>query len=360
MSTGWALALAVLLLAGNAFFVGAEFALVSVRRDQVAPLAASGSRRARVTLRALEQVSLMMAGCQLGITACSLGLGAVGEPAVAHLLEPVAEAAGLPEGLVHPLAFAVALAVVVSLHMVLGEMVPKNIALAGPTRSALLLGPPLHLVVRLLRPLILGLNLLANAVLRLVRVDPQDEVTSSFSAEEVAAMLEESHREGLLDPDEHGLVSGALAFADVPVGEVAQPVAKVAVVGPRPTAADVEEVCAATGWSRFPVREADGSTTCYVHARDVLDVPADRRDDELDPGLFRPLVRLAADVPLREALSTMQEHGTHLAVLAETDGGDAPLVGLVAMHDVLEALVGEVVDSVAGEEPHDPRLVTSD
>ena len=162
MSDVTALVIAVLLLAFNAFFVGAEFALVSARRSQIEPLAQQGSRMARTTLTAMENVSLMMAGAQLGITICSVGLGAVGEPAVAHLIEPLFERAGVSEAFLHPVAFVVALAVVVFLHVVLGEMVPKNIAIAGPDRAALVLGPPMLGVVTLLRPLIVSLNAIAN------------------------------------------------------------------------------------------------------------------------------------------------------------------------------------------------------
>lgn len=140
--------IAVLLLAGNAFFVGAEFALISARRTQIEPRAEAGTKSARLTLRGMENVSLMMAGAQLAITMCSLGLGATGEPAVAHLIEPLFEADGMPDALLHPVAFAIALAIVVTLHMVLGEMVPKNIAIAGPERSALVLGPPHYAIVR--------------------------------------------------------------------------------------------------------------------------------------------------------------------------------------------------------------------
>ena len=186
MSDTAGLLLALALLAGNAFFVGAEFALISARRTQIEPRAVAGSTRARSTLRAMEDVSLMMAGAQLGITVCSLGLGAVGEPALAHLIEGPLEAAGAPEALLHPIAFALALTIVVFLHMVLGEMVPKNIALAVPERSALALGPVLSTVVRVLRPLIWLLNQGANLVLRCLRVQPKDEITSAFTRDEVA------------------------------------------------------------------------------------------------------------------------------------------------------------------------------
>ena len=139
MSTPLALTVSLLLLAGNAFFVGAEFALISARRSVIEPRAEEGRSGRPSDLRAMEKVSLMMAGAQLGITLCTLGLGALAEPAIAHSLEVPFESAGLPEALVHPVAVAIALLIVGGLHVVLGEMVPKNIALAGPDRSALAL-----------------------------------------------------------------------------------------------------------------------------------------------------------------------------------------------------------------------------
>src|SRR6478735_9297006 len=143
MSSGTAVVVAILLLLGNAFFVAAEFALVSARRTQLEPRADAGSRMARTTLKAMENISLVIGVNQLGITVCSLVLGAVGEPAVAHLVQPLLHVVHVPEGLLHPIAFVIALMVVVYLHVVLGEMIPKNIALAGPDRAALVLGPPI-------------------------------------------------------------------------------------------------------------------------------------------------------------------------------------------------------------------------
>ncbi|CAM5698541.1 putative protein [Streptomyces alboniger] len=147
------LAVGALTLLTNAFFVGAEFALISVRRSQIEPRAAEGDRRARTTLWGIEHISALMATAQLGITVSSLVLGAVTEPAIAHLMEPAFEAAQVPHGLVHPIAFVIALTVATYLHMLIGEMIPKNIALAAPVRTALLLGPPLVAVTRALRPL---------------------------------------------------------------------------------------------------------------------------------------------------------------------------------------------------------------
>src|SRR4051794_18245948 len=191
-----AIVVAVALLLGNAFFVGAEFALVSARRTQIEPRAEAGSRMARTTLRAMENMSLVIGVNQLGITVCSLVLGAVGEPAVAHLLEPAFEAAHVPHSVLHPAAFVVGLGIVVYLHVVLGEMIPKNIALAGPDRAALVLGPPIWGFVTVLRPVIVAINAVASAILRLLGVRLMDEVSSSYTREEVAALVEESRGEG--------------------------------------------------------------------------------------------------------------------------------------------------------------------
>ena len=180
--------LAVVLLALNAFFVGAEFALLAARRSQIEPRAQEGSRAARTTLRAMENVSLVMAGAQLGITVCSLGLGAIGEPAVAHLLEPLFHAARVPDDFLHPVSFVVAMSIVVYLHVVLGEMVPKNIAIAGPEAAAILLVPPFLVFTTAARPLIAFFNFLANGVLRLVGVEPRDELEAATDRACLGAM----------------------------------------------------------------------------------------------------------------------------------------------------------------------------
>ena len=167
MSATLAGLLAVLFLAGNAFFVGAEFAVISARRSSIEPLAAGGDRRARTVLWAMEHVSLMLACAQLGITVCSTSLGLVAEPAIAHVIEAPLEALGVRPSLTHPIAFVVALLLVVYLHVVLGEMVPKNLAVSGPERAVLLFGPPLVWLGRVVRPVISALNWLANHVGRL-------------------------------------------------------------------------------------------------------------------------------------------------------------------------------------------------
>ncbi|WP_042368309.1 hemolysin family protein [Streptacidiphilus neutrinimicus] len=337
--TALSLFFAVLLLLGNAFFVGAEFALVSVRRSQVEPLALAGDRRAATVVRAIEDVSAMLAATQLGITVCSLLLGALAEPALAGLLEAPFHALGLPASLVHPAGYVLALAVVVALHMVIGEMVPKNIALATPERAALQLGPPLAALARWLRPFIAFLNALANLVLRLLRVEPKDEIAAAFTSEELAHVLHASHAAGLLGRKAHERLEDALELGLRPVREVVMPSAKLVTVDRAVTAGRIEELAVRTGYSRFPVVDDRGAFLGYLHVKDVLEL--DDADDRVPDRLWRPIITLSGDLPLDDALGAMRRSAAHLAGVVDTDG---LTLGLVALEDVLEELVGEVHD----------------
>ncbi|MFX4274026.1 hemolysin family protein [Propionibacteriaceae bacterium Y1685] len=344
MSDWGGVGLTVLLLALNFFFVGAEFALISARQTQIEPLAAEGRRSARITLRALKDVSMMMAGCQLGITVCTVLLGAVGEPAVAHLLEPVFEFFSVPEVAVHIVSFIVAMAIVVTLHVVAGEMVPKNIALAAPERAALILAPPLYALVTVLRPVIWLLNQMANLTLHALKVEPKDEVGSTYTAEEVAGLVDESRREGMMDDEAYGLVSGALAFTERTVESVLLPVESLEAARPDDSVEEVEKLCADTGFSRFPVISGEGDERTvhgYLHVKDVLETDETKRAARLSPKWFRPMPSLAPDTELNHAIKVMQAKEAHLAQVVRADG---TLVGIVAMEDVLEELVGEIRD----------------
>ena len=340
MSTGLAFVVVVLLLLANAFFVGAEFAVMAARRSQIEPLAAAGSRRARTTLGAMEHVSAMLATAQLGITVCSLGLGAVAEPALAHLLEGAFEAVGLPEALVHPVAFTLALGVVVYLHVVIGEMVPKNLAIAGPERAALLLAPPLVWIAHALSPLIRVLNGVANTLLRAFGVTPKDEVTSTFTAEEVHSIVTVSRREGLLG-DEHELLVGALEFSDRDAGDVAVPIGALVCVADGATPADVERLVARTGFSRFPMQDSAGDLSGYLHLKDVLYADDERHELPVPAKRIRSLVTVTASDDVEEVLAAMQRSGAHLARVVDATGS---VSGVVFLEDVLEELVGEVLD----------------
>jgi CBS domain containing-hemolysin-like protein len=289
----------------------------------------------------MEHVSLMLACAQLGVTVCSTSLGLVAEPAIAHLIEDPLHALGVSSEWTHPIAFVVALLVVVYLHVVLGEMVPKNLAVSGPDRAVLVFGPPLVWLGRVVRPVISALNWVANHVLRLFRVDPRDEVASAFTAEEVQSIVEQSRAEGLL-ADDQGLLSGALEFSDRTAADVMVPLADLVAVPADVTPAEVEQQVARTGFSRFPVAGPGGRPTGYLHVKDVLYADDDSRLMPVPTWRVRALAVVAPGDEVEEALAAMQRSGVHLARV-EADGA---CVGVVFLEDILEELVGEVRDAM--------------
>jgi hypothetical protein len=211
------------LLIVNGFFVGAEFAVISARRSQIEPRAEAGSKAAKTTLWAMEHATLMLATSQLGITVCSLVILNVSEPAIHHLLEiPLAATPLTPEA-IGVVAFVIALVLVTFLHVVVGEMIPKNLSFSVPDRAALLLAPPLVFVATVFKPVIWALNGVANGVLRLFRVEPKDEATSTYTLDEVATIVQQSTREGVLS-DASGTLSAAFEFTTRKVRDVEVPV----------------------------------------------------------------------------------------------------------------------------------------
>ncbi|MFF2215736.1 hemolysin family protein [Streptomyces antibioticus] len=330
------LVFAGLLVLANGFFVGAEFALVSVRRSQIEPL---GTVRARQVLHGLERLPQMMAAAQFGITVCSLTLGAVAEPTVAHLLEPVFESMHIPHGMVHPLGYVIALAAVVFFHLVIGEMVPKNLAMAAPEKAALWLGPGLVAFARLCRPITVALGACAGAILRLFHVEPKDEVEAVVTSEQLNRLLEDSGQAGLLGPEEQERLEDALELGSRPVTDVLLRRESLVTVGPSVTPGEIVELTARTGYSRFPIAAETGAFMGYLHVKDVLDLEDSER--AVPQQVWRPMTTLRPELPLDDALTVMRRAATHLAQVADASGR---VLGLVALEDVLELLVGEVTD----------------
>ncbi|GAB2667763.1 hemolysin family protein [Gordonia jinhuaensis] len=354
MNDYWAVVLTIVLLAANAFFVGAEFSLISARRDRLEALEEQGNKRARKVIDASEHLSMMLAGSQLGITICSLLLGRVGEPAIAHLIATPLHLAHVPHELLHPISFAISLIIVVILHILLGEMVPKNIALAGPERAAMLL-VPIHLhFMRLARPVIVFYNWLANGTLRLLRVEPKDELESAVSAPQLSEMIGESREEGLIDEEEHDRLTRAIRTSSRTVREVAIPLDKVrsvpasrdretGIVGP--TLGSVQDAVTETGFSRFPVRGTDGTFTGYLHVKDILDLMLDDSvSDEsvIGPEMIRTLPVLADDTPLDESTEALRRTSAHLGAVVDATGRT---IAIVALGDLVEEFVGTVRDA---------------
>jgi CBS domain containing-hemolysin-like protein len=332
----------ILLLLANAFFVGAEFAAMAARRSQLEPLAEQGSRRAQICIDAMERMGVLLACAQLGITVCSVLLGAVSEAALHHALEPVMERIGVPPAFTDGVSLALALLVVVYLHVVIGEMIPKNIAIAGPERSAMALVPVLLYVTKVLGPVIWLMDRASKVIVRLMGVEPKDEVTSAFTAEEVHHIVTESHREGLIEEEQHGLVGAALEFSDKDAIDVAVPLDSLVTLPLTATPDDVERLVAKRGFSRYPMVDDSGSLTGYLHLKDVLYADEVERHLPVPVKRVRKLATVRPADEVEEVLATMQLTGAHLARVVD---GEGRALGVVFLEDVLEELVGEVTDA---------------
>ncbi|WP_449277856.1 hemolysin family protein [Leucobacter sp. GX24907] len=331
----------VVLLVANAFFVGAEFAVISARRSQIEPRAEAGSKRARTALYAMEHVTLMLATCQLGITVCSLVILNVSEPAIHHLLEGPLAWTGLPVEAVSITAFVLTLIGVSYLHVVFGEMVPKNAAFSMPDQAVLLLAPPLVAISKLLRHVIGALNAIANGVLRLCRVEPKSESASTFTLEEVANIVTHSTREGVLE-DRSGALTAAFEFTAKRASDLLVASDRLVTLDPGASPVDVEAAVARHGFSRYPMRSKRGDLAGYVHIKDLLRLGEDRIGEPIPPKRIREMISVHANAEIEDVLANMQARGIHLARVVDSEGGE---LGVVFLEDIIEELVGEVHDA---------------
>ncbi|WP_059010233.1 hemolysin family protein [Streptomyces specialis] len=323
------------LLVGSGFFVAAEFALVAAKHHRMEQARAEGRRGARAALAGMRELSLMLAGSQLGITVCTLGLGSISKPAISHQLDPLLHAAGLPSGLSYGIAFVVAMTVVVFLHMVVGEMAPKSWAISHPERSAMLLAPPFRALVRAVRPLIWVLNEISNALVRLCRVTPREELTSVHDREQLTHLVAESQRLGLISETDSGLITRSLTEPQSPVGAIQVPADRIAEVSAEAGADAVLAAAAASDHTRLLVR--DGSRVVgSVHVRDAIVArAAGRRVSARE--LARPVPELTADDTVAFAVEQLRQRRASLAVVR---GADGRVTGLISLDDLLVRLMG--------------------
>jgi CBS domain containing-hemolysin-like protein len=334
----------VVLLVVNAFFVGAEMTANSARRSQIEPRAEAGSKAAKKTLWAMEHATLMLATSQLGITVCSLVILNVSEPAIHHLIEIPLGLTALSGEAIGVIGFIVALLLVTFLHVVIGEMVPKNLAFSVPDRAALLLAPPLVLVSKIFHPVIGTLNWLANMILRAFRVEPKDEATSTYTLDEVANIVEQSTREGVLN-DASGALTNAFEFTTKKVADVEVPIAEMVLLPPTSSPADIQKAVATHGYSRYILTNGGAEPIGYLHLKDVMDLT--------DPAAFqapvpakrvRRLTSVLASSDLEDALAAMRRAGSHVARSLDADG---TTTGVLFLEDIIEELVGEVEDATS-------------
>ena len=331
----------VVLLLGNGFFVGSEFALISARRAQIEPRAKAGSRPAQITIKGMEKASLLLATGQIGVTVCSLLILVISEPSVHHLLEGPLTATGLDATAVSAISFGLTLVVVSFLHVVIGEMVPKNISFSVPERAALVLVPMLYAVAQLLRPIVVALNWSANMLLRVFGVKAVDEANSAFTLDQVEDIIEHSTREGVLS-DTTGALSNTFEFTEKKVQDVAVPLARLVAFPETVTPHEIEQAVAKYGFSRYPLRDEDADLVGYLHLKDVLDLDEDEVNLPFPAKRVRTLISLPATMELEDALASMKRVGAHMARVFDAQGRE---VGVLFLEDILEELVGEVQDA---------------
>lgn len=331
------------LLAGNAFFVGAEFAVISARRSQIEPRAQQGDARAKTALWAMEHATLMLSTCQLGITSCSIIILQVSEPAIHHLLEIPLANIGLSESAIGPIALVVTVALVTYLHVVFGEMVPKNMAFSIPDQAVLWLAPPLVAISRVLKPIITAMDWLANHFLILVGVEPKKEANSTYTLDQIASIVDESTSTGSLE-DKSGTLSAAFEFSELKVRDVMIPAEKFTFLPGKSTPRDIQAAVAETGFSRYVLGNGDVlNPRGYVHVKDIIDFTTpERMDQPLPDEAIRTLGKSPASQDVEDALAEMRARKHHVSMVVDEKES---YVGMVFLEDILELLIGEVSDA---------------
>jgi CBS domain containing-hemolysin-like protein len=348
------LSVAIVLVAANGFFVGAEFAIARLRATQVAELVRERRPGAKSAQHAVEHIDSYLSACQLGITLASLGLGAVGEPAFHDLLEPLlgdgAEIAGFG------LASVVAFSIITVAHVVLGELAPKSAAISRTAPVALLLAPPLRVFYLATKPIVDLFNFMGNLVLKPFGVPPASEAGHApHSEDELRELLRESSEGGLIENQEQRISDAALVFGDLRAREVMQPRPEIDVVRAGDSAKEAIETALRTGRTRLPLVADEGldGAVGVINAKDLLRVALGEDLTDLRE-LARPLPRVAEGTRVDEVLRGMQRGRRHVALVVDEHG---TVTGLLALEDVLEELVGEIDDEFDTEAE---KLVTSD
>jgi len=338
-----ALVAALVMLAANAFFVAAEFALVAARAVRFEAAAEEGDRRSKIALAAMRDIQTQLAGAQLGITMASLVLGYVAEPAIAQLIEPLIElVVEVPSGVLHTISFALALFMVTTLHVIVGEMVPKNVAITEPEKSARLLAPALRVYGVVFRPVIWTLNKASNAIVRMLGMQPADEINTALTINEFHTLLEGARSEGVIESTEHDLLSGALGFRIRSAGSMMVPAEQLVSVPRGTSVARLEDVVASTGHTRVPVWGFDKDDVLgFVHAKDLIRMPAEARADPVPLELLRRMRVVGPDMAGRDLLLYMRHSRVHMVVVRSDIN---KMLGVVTLEDVLEALVGDIFD----------------
>ncbi|MEO2099117.1 MULTISPECIES: hemolysin family protein [Brachybacterium] len=346
------LAIGLLLVLACGAFVAAEFSLITVNRNDVEAAAESGDKRAGGVLRGMKTLSTQLSGAQLGITVTNLGIGFLAEPAIAALVGPPLVDAGLSEVAARSASVALALVLATGMTMIFGELVPKNMAIAQPLRTAKLVVGFQRLFSTIFGLPIRLFNGNANAVVRALGVEPQEELSSARSADELSVLVKRSADEGALAEETASLVQRTLAFGDRRAHDAMVPRGRVDSLEVDQTVADLLELARETGHSRFPVQDDENEIAGVAHIRHGLAVPFDERPTTRVDAVMGPATFVPDTVPLDDLMDTLRAGGLQMAVVVDEFGDHA---GLITLEDLVEEIVGEVRDEHDEERDDTPE-----
>ncbi|WP_286279482.1 hemolysin family protein [Naasia aerilata] len=336
------LAVGIVLTIGTGFFVASEFALVNLDRSDLEAREAKGERHLGVIIGALKITSTHLSSAQLGITITTLLTGYTMEPAISALLRAPLTGVGLPEGAVAPIGTIAGILIATLLSMIFGELVPKNLALAVPRGAAKIVLPFQVLFTTIFRPAVRLLNGTANGILRLLGVEPKEELSGARTADELSSLVRRSATAGLLEADTATLLTRTLGFSDHTAADVMTPRPRIASLDRSDTAADVLQLARRTGYSRFPVTE-DGldDIVGLVHVKQAVSVPRERRSTVPVGALQTEALRVPETMLLDTLLEELRGRGYQMAVVVDEYGGTA---GVATLEDLVEELVGDLID----------------
>lgn len=342
----WNLSLVLLLVFLNGFFVAAEFALVKVRHSRIDVLVKEGNRNAKFAQIIMRNLNGYLSACQLGITLASLGLGWIGEPAIAKLLQPVLQPLQIPETIQHTISFIIAFTIITSFHITLGEQFPKTYAIRMPEKITLMAAGPMILFYKIMFPFIWFLNGTSNWMLRKSGIEPTDEHETAHTEQEIRGLMKESNKSGLIDNAELTLMDNIFEFSETNAREIMIPRTEMICLYANLSYEENRQIAVTEMHTRYPVCDPDKDNVIgFVHIKDLL--KSDRGIGNIKK-IIRPITKVPESMQISALLKLMQKRKTQMALLIDEYGGTS---GLVTFEDIIEEIVGEVQDEFDEERP---------
>ncbi|NMF05874.1 hemolysin family protein [Clostridium beijerinckii] len=330
----------ILLVFMNGFFVATEFAMVKVRKSRIETLAMEGNRNAKHTLKVVKDLNSYLSACQLGITLASLGLGWVGEPAFAEMLRPLINLFNLPEITLHSISVILGFSIITGLHIVLGELAPKSLAIINTENIAMYTALPLIAFYRLTYPIMWTFNHSTNLVLKIFGISQIDEQEAAHTDEEIKLLVEDSYKHGLIDQTELTFVDNIFDFSEKTVRDIMIPRTDMACIFIEDTFDEIINYALEEQLTRYPVcRDSKDNVIGFIHIKDLYKLKFEGSDNI--EGIIREIKFVPESLSISELFKTFKKEKAQMAIIIDEFGGTA---GLVTTEDILEEIVGEIQD----------------